>query len=464
MTGNYLEEILIWQRKRTRTFITFTVLNVLLGMEYSMIDPSVHTYLADTVHCNRPSLFSHLIRASYFASLIITGLCFGRYADLTRKTWLANQFGNILLLMGNLMYAMYVPSSIVFPFAGRILSGMGAALRVLTFAEICRQGSQKEVARYVPMQCWAYSMGITAGPAINLLFRDINFSVGGWQINRWNIPGLFMAVAFLITQIVSFFMVHDIAFEGDTPSHRLLRETNFKNCYGALIPDLEIQQKLPRSSRYISKVQQNTASQSFIWKRLLTNPDWLILMSMTFLFGITVSSFDIWLPLTVIERLQYGPGVLSAVIVGTLIMSASMVFVLAWKPLSKKYVYLSYILTIIGTIVVLGTLLVLNMRSANRDLNDALLVVYALLIPFILYTHQFPAMSVCWMTLPSTMGYAQGIQHGFYRIGGVLGVLLSPIAYESFTETVVVMLLLSSCLLLCISIRRKSLSDPTCIF
>ena len=126
---------------------------------YGVLDDhaAVYLYLTTLVHSSHPMLFYGLIPSSFYVANIPSGVLLGRISDRTRKIWLLHQCGNMMILIGNLMYAFHFSS--LFPLAGRILSGMGAGLTAVIYGEIGRVFDAEEVSRYVAITCIGWGGG-----------------------------------------------------------------------------------------------------------------------------------------------------------------------------------------------------------------------------------------------------------------------------------------------------------------
>ena len=65
------EKLQVWKKKRRKTVIAFTLVDGILGMEYSMIMPTVYLYLTTLINSEHPIFFYRLISASSYISNIL---------------------------------------------------------------------------------------------------------------------------------------------------------------------------------------------------------------------------------------------------------------------------------------------------------------------------------------------------------------------------------------------------------
>ena len=484
------EKLQVWKKKRTRTFIAFTLVDGILGMEYSMIMPTIYLYLTTLINSSHPMFFYGIIPASFYIANILSGVIFGRISDRTRKIWFLHQCGNFLILMGNLIYAFHFSS--LFPLAGRILAGMGAGLRAVIYGEIGRIFDAKEMSRYIAITCVGCMVGYVVGPLINIFFKDIDFYIGSWHINYTNMPGVYMAVMCLVNQIILFFMVHDLSAEhefsnestedsplleksedfmenkfldgemsSETESVESSRCTESLNCSLKHVPaetDMSDENQKSTNSKY------SLPSQTFIWRKLFSSIDCVLLMTTTFVFGFTVLASDMWYPLIVIKELKWGVTAINGVLIENGVIMIPMLVLIVLKPLSNKLVFISYIVTIILQIIVFLILLLLRDYHPNYALNVALLGTYGVCYSVTAYMHQLPCVTLSLMTPKSSQGYVQGIHQAFFRVGAALGLFIPPLVYSWFTIDVIFIAALATVLLFAIVVRRKNIIDPKLLF
>ena len=280
------KQIEAWKKKRTKTFIAFTLVEVVLGMEYSMIIPTVYLYLTTLIHSSYPFLFYGLIPASFHMASILSGILLGRISDKTRKIWLIHQCGNMLIMLGNFFYAF--PFSSLFPLSGRILSGFGAGLRSVIYGEIGRVYDTPYVSRCIAITSIGAMFGYTLGPTVNILFVNVDFHIGDWHINYTNMPGVYMTIICFINQFFLFFMVHDLSLEfqytelsSEVKISDNIEQSDTSTSETKLLKNYELPKNL--STHYLDssthtaqditrKAQDNSIglpSQRFIWLKLL---------------------------------------------------------------------------------------------------------------------------------------------------------------------------------------------------
>ena len=392
-----------------------------------------------------------------------------------------------MILLGNLLYAIHFSS--LFPLAGRIMSGLGAGLRAVIYGEMGRVFETRELSRYVAIACMGCSVGYILGPLLNILFENVNFHIGVWHINYTNMPGVYMTVVCMINQVILFLMVHDLSFEYEciddslTSEHINTQYSDDDKCshnehiskrsdesYNSLNAseysgvDEPAETELLDKHTKIKNEESSLKSQSFIWNKLSTSVDWILLMTTTFVFGFTVLASDMWYPLVVIKELNWGITALNRLLIESAVIMTLMLALIILKPLSNKLVFICYTSTIIIQMIVFLILLFLKEYHNNYTLNIALLGTFGICYSISGFMHQLPCVVVNQMAPKSSLGYVQGIHQGFYRVGAALGLFLSPLVYQWFAVDVIVISVLSAVLLVCLVARRKYITQPQMLF
>ena len=486
MPGKFvLQGMEAWKKKRTKTLIAFILVDLFLGMEYSAIMPTMYSYLTTLINSSRPMLFYGLIPASFYIANILSGILLGRISDKTRKVRLILQLGNMLILVGNLIYSLHFSS--LFPLLGRIMSGFGAGVRSVIYGEMGRVYKADDFARYITIICIACAAGYGLGPLVNIGFKNVNLDICGWHLNYTNMPGVYLAIIFGVNQIIFFFMVHDLSLEkeyieesSDNESLSKCDSFDSEECLKSmepietiknseskcsaesmpLIDDVSGEDSLEKSKN----TNYSVPSQSFIWKSLLKSIDWILLMTLTFFFGLTVFANEMWFPLIVINDLQYGVAVLNGVLLEIGIVMIPVLLLMAWKPPSKKLVFIFYVIGIILQMSGFLILLALKMFHNNNVLNIVLLGTYGAFCSTSPYMKQLPKITIAQMVPKSSQGYVQGILQAFSRFGAFLGIFLPPQLYNWFSIDVIVIVMVSVMLLFALVIRRANIIRPRVLF
>ena len=206
-------DIKLWEKKRYWTTKAFTMECVMLGMEYSVTFLTLWLYIKEMVNTEQPKLFYSLVASSYLIAAVILSVIIGRWIDRTRKIRQIFLICNTLVIIGNILYALHFsPWFLVF---GRLISGADGPLRSVISGEIARCYPDDEVMSKFSSMGMAFALGFIVGPGVNFMFTTVDVTIGTWHVTYANVPGVYMALLFLFTQVCVFFMVHDLSREYD---------------------------------------------------------------------------------------------------------------------------------------------------------------------------------------------------------------------------------------------------------
>ena len=472
---NDSKELRSWLKRKKTTLIAFACFDLVCGMHEYMLYPTTWLYLTTLIHTTKPELFYSLITGSFFVFQMFTALLFGRLADKTGKVRLLFQFGNFLLILGNICYSLQF--SALFPLVGRCMAGMGTGVRCVIYGELGRICNEKEFVRQLVINCICYSVGGALGPSINIFFTKIEFSIGRWHINNTNMPGFCLGLTNIVNQFVLYFMVHDLSLElKEIPISEML-QSSFHSSYvhGEESPSedegnnesdsltrFKTDQRDEQTHQHSD--QKGVPTQGYIWKKLLSSFDWALMMCMSLYFGFSLMVCQNWLSLIITNEVRRGLGTINAFVIETSTVSLLIVIFIAWKPLTQRIVFISFLLTTTITICNFLIFLVLHYCNTYDAFNIVLLAIFGFLVSFVQYADALPCITITLMAPKHSQGYVQGIHQGFFRIGAALGLFSSPFLYEYMTVTVVLTVLVSITMLGALIVRRINLINPQLIF
>ena len=93
----------------------------------------------------------------------------------------------------------------------RLIGGIGNVAWVGVSADVCRATTPEERTPILVGFGIARQLGLLFGPACNLFLRNIHFSIGSLTVNKLNAPGLFLAVLYLILELLAAAFYFDLA-------------------------------------------------------------------------------------------------------------------------------------------------------------------------------------------------------------------------------------------------------------
>ena len=205
-----------WLYNRSQTFYAFVVQTLALGMEYSLTFITLWMYLRDILKDEDNGylvFFYSAISSIYLISQVVMSIIFGSLFDRFRNARLLLVIGNFLIIIGNVLYL--IPFSPWYLFCGRLISGGGGCMRSIMTSEIVRVYPECELSRKFSFIGLAFALGFVCGPILNIPFAKLKFQMFGILITYANVPGLILAVVFLVVQVLIMIFVSNLSKEYD---------------------------------------------------------------------------------------------------------------------------------------------------------------------------------------------------------------------------------------------------------
>ena len=214
-----------WIKKRKLTTIAFAIQNVFIGCEYGIFVINLWFYLTEMVNTNYPKMFYSLISVAYLLSAAGSSVVICHLADKTREIKKIIFFSNAAFIVGNIIYMIpFSPCLLLF---GRIVAGCGQPGRSVMAGELARSYSDEETASVFSILGSAHALGFMCAPGLNMIFSATDIWLKEWHITYANVSGLYMAVMFLITQMISALMISDISEEYDLKRECQISDNDF---------------------------------------------------------------------------------------------------------------------------------------------------------------------------------------------------------------------------------------------
>ncbi|XP_047145547.1 uncharacterized protein LOC124818582 isoform X1 [Hydra vulgaris] len=471
-----------WFKKRKYTTIAFAIQSLILGMEYSVILSTLWLYIKELVDTESPKLFYTLVSFIYIVSYTISTPIIGIIIDRTRQVKVWFFICNSFLVVGNLLYSLqFSPWFLV---AGRFISGCCGLYSVM-IAEIIRSYPSSKTSFQLSIQSLAFYLGFIIGPCINFLFLKIDFYIGCWHLKNVNFIGIFMSLVCLIMCLISFLMVYDLSKEFDlkeeekkTESFEVTHSKLFGESPAPLIRSESISNINEKSNESLSqfnfiksKKLRNEAACSLsnlsifkILKLLFTSFDTSLLLFSTFISLLFLVTFEMWLPLFVIETLQLSHLELNTCIFGSGISSVFILLFYICKPLSEKNMFIVVLIGLFGLCIINVSYIVLkyfNSKPLERILGIAYMINFAVacIIPEVFITN-----TLARFVNSKNQAFVDGIRNSMFSAGTLTAFSSAAFTFEYlslFSSTFIVLTLLLMVLLMA---RRKHLLNPIPIF
>ena len=176
----------------------------LLGISYSIIRPTLWTYIGEFGKGNFTRIIYCMTYIAYPLASVISALI----VDLTKFNGKRMVLIlNLLQVMGNLVYMLNYIAFL--PWIGRIVAGLGDAFYVILL-EQTKVNSSLISNKKMTIECLAaFVFGIIISPGINILTTFMKVETRNFQLNENNFPGLTMASLFLIVLLINSLFLKD---------------------------------------------------------------------------------------------------------------------------------------------------------------------------------------------------------------------------------------------------------------
>lgn len=444
----------VWKRRLTVT--AFCIRMFLIGVEYAIILPSVWLYLKTF---NVKTWFLGLIVAAYSVAAMISLPIVGRLYDKTRRTKEILLAMNTFEFLGSLIYAL--PFSPWLLLTGRFLAGLGDGFFAAANGEITQvYPASKRIGVFALLEVGRV-VGVTLGPSLNFFLEDVDFYISKWHIFYGPAPGLFMAVVWLLMQLVTFFMVFDLSKNEveeemehfteikletkkrpDEPDKYQIIETKFddpedkgqlkhENCQDDKSPLLS-SPKLKSRRRSASEDEPDAPSLQEAIMELCSIEILAVFYADLFLW-LAQTEFEVLAPLFTQEDFKWKEKYLSGVyIVGG--CELVIIFVIIWYIGGKMKVDDSFML-LFSLCLTTCSLLLLIVYEAKRTSHTAGIIIFLLTCFLVFFSVPLNLVAskslLTKITRPDTQGFTQGVYSSVSRIALIAGPIMGSAAFNN---------------------------------
>eukprot|EP00111_Clytia_hemisphaerica_P019756 TCONS_00058296-protein len=206
-----------WKQKRRQTMIAMLLVNLVGGMDISIILATIVPYLRYTIIVQDVNAFYAFITTAFCVSSAVFGIISGKLVDRTRQMKIFTSITLLLQVVGNLVYT--IPISSAFPLVGRLLAGAGESFTGVCIGEVIRIYDTKGSNRIICWLAMMSSFGYVIGPVISIPLSKCHFKIYELRIDGYNIAGVLIAILCSLTFMLCQFMMHDCSKIFDMKSH-----------------------------------------------------------------------------------------------------------------------------------------------------------------------------------------------------------------------------------------------------
>ena len=445
------EQLQRWKWKRKRTITGYFIVGVVCGVDYSAIFATVYLYLTDVVKPQRPLLYYAVVFGAFNISSTITGVIAGQLVDKTRKM---KMYINIVLIcqfIGNIVYLF--SDSVSFTIVGRAIAGVGDAFSSVCSGEIVRIYNTEEGTRILWWLASSYSLGLIIGPVCNIAFENIVFKFGLITINNLNFVSLFIALIVIVEFVAVNILVHDCSAEVDlkyiTRQARLnaIQMQSFENpiCNESSAP------------RFVQEpiISPNISARNML-TIICTNRNLLLMLSSTLLFAYCMFSCDVFLPLIILDLLEWNLQALTIIMLVYGIIYFISLILLSKFCVSQKSVYITCIFCVLCQIIVFGLFIAMKQLDRNFTRDVVLMILFLLAFRFVWFLDEVILRNMISRMVPSDLQcLTESLRNGMSRISSILAAITAPLilTYLHWWSTGMICLIM---VLLFVFLWRKS--------
>ena len=429
------EEIIIdekWRRERKETLAIFCLHFFAIGMDYTIIQSTLWTYIKQGMHTSQPKLIYGVISSVVFIFPLFLNLFISRWFDEHRRLKLVAIVMNALATVGYVLYI--IPSSPWFPIFGMTLFGVVLVFNVIVYSEILRVYKNDEIPGKLSLIMIAYSLGEITGPIIVKLLDKVDFWVGSLHIMFFTMPSVIVVIFSIIKLILMFFFLHDISRK-----HKL----NVNE---------------PQAEE--TGTSEITIPMSWFHKLISTfGVDAILLLFQQFYSSYFTTLYPRLIPL-IMDTLGYNNLDVDLCFIAVSVFITIFSFIVIKTRPSSLGIFNFGILSLL--FLMLGNIIIIIIR---KDLNDV--VTWILLIAFL------ACYSFCWISVntfinftfgrlfdSSNQSFAEGIRLVVQLTGSIIASFASAYVYEYFMYSFPVYAVANVLLLIGMIIRRKTLCNP----
>ena len=427
-----------WIKHRSVTTKVFYLMNLALGIEYSLTFATLYIYLKDVLRVSYLKSFYSAISGSYLMAQIIGSLILSRIFDKCRRLRLIFFIISIFTIVGNILYT--IPLSPFLLLAGRFISGAGAAIQLIMMSELTRSYPPDEVVSKFTIISLAFAIGLTFGPCINFAFVHSDFWFLGVHIMFANGNGLVLTLLFMVLMIISMVFVRDLSREFD------LKAANKSN------------QHSDATSKVDSGEQLNTIKATVT---LLTNVDIVLIFLFSFNLFLALITFDCWIPMVVVDLLKWELKDINYILLGSGAATIVVFLLISNLQTGKDRLFQYTILAFLSIFVSYGCFLYFSLEFHTTKWSIVMWVLYAFTIGTMEILDMILTNALAKMVPSDIQSYSESVRIAFSRAGAALGLFTAAFTIQILFEYCVLCISFTSLLFSLFILRAKQFQNPT---
>ncbi|XP_057296117.1 uncharacterized protein LOC130625051 [Hydractinia symbiolongicarpus] len=441
-----------WCRQRRNTEVVCNFIAFLTGLDYGVVISTLVLYLKDLVQVDNPNLYYAIVIGTFSLSSILVGTIGGHIVDQTRNLKMFTNLVLLLMLIGNLLYVIYLHPA--FLIIGRFLAGFGDSFFSGSAGELVRLHNRKDATKAIWIISAAFAIGFISGPAFAVIFKGINFKIGSLVVNYLNFVGVFIAGLSFILIFSSNILLPDepldLNFVEKTEPEDDQNDSSYHKGENSKPARIEMENL---------NVVKTLATKQVI-SLLLTDKDVLLIYITSLISMYSNFGLDIVLPLIVYELLEWSQLALTVILIISSLTFFAMLCVFSKFCTTDRREYHAFLICTCCSLICLVVILEFNVltRSFRRDV--LLITVFVICYSVVWFPEQvFMKSIIAKIVPPSIQSFTQGSRSAISRFSGIISAITTPLLMPWIHIWAFVLIIMVTCNLVCLVIRGKSLTN-----
>ena len=461
-----------WKQKRKQTMIAMLLVNLVGGMDISIILATIVPYLKYTVLVKDVNAFYAFITTAFCVSSALFGIVSGKLVDRTRQMKIFTSVTLALQVVGNLIYT--IPMSSAFPLFGRLLAGAGESFTGVCIGEVIRIYDTKGSNRIICWLAMMSSFGYVIGPVISIPLSKCHFKIYHLQIDGYNIAGVLIAILCSLTFILCQFMMHDcsktfdmknyLAEHGLEDEPDLIEDDVFINnnnkvlCHDESSSSSDDEIIATDKESLLSQTPKPKSSNPFYFVK--TFDQWMILI-FSFVMMFIIASGESLIPLINYEVMNWSLNALVIIFVGYGVVLLATSMLLSKICTGDKSIYRVGYTSFPCVITFYLALLLMSLDDVrNKDRDICYMFSFVLSLVFVWFMESIAMRSMFGRMVPSDLqSFAEALRAAVSRFGMVVSSFVSPFLLSVLMFYSSCFLVVGVIMLLVYIARRKQLTD-----
>ncbi|XP_057290753.1 uncharacterized protein LOC130613425 [Hydractinia symbiolongicarpus] len=417
------------------------MITFLAGLDYNIIMSTFVFYLKDLVKTDRPHLCYAILLGVFSVSATLTGGFGGRYVDRTRNLKIYTNAVLALILIGNLLYSVYLHPA--FLIIGRLLAGVGDPFMSVCAGELVRLYSREEATSAIWVMTTAYAMGFTVGPAFGIIFKGVNFKIGSFIVTYLNFIGIFVAGVTFVTLVMSNMLLPNKLLElKDLVKNMPEKSSKIANC--------DTDKKGLTRDEIVAPKENNNHVETLPTKQVFSN---CIAMYSSF-------SLDMLFPLLVDDILKWSQFALSAMLVTSSVSYFFILCTLVKICTTDKRTYYTIIFCLCCMLINFSV--IFELKVLARDVRRDIILMVGFVIAYTLVWLPIQVLlksMVAKLIPPKIQSFSQGLIAGIMRLAMIIPAFTTPLLMPWIHIWALTLFVIVTINIMVFIMRRKSLAN-----